>query len=182
MPGSPVRHQFLTCHPVFNTKLLFLHKFWPWICMLRKRKPPKSFLPLWNINIACIIFTESWSRAPFYSNNYLTLEQLVCDTLTCNATIYDDTVIMRSNRNNFPQRYPSFSTNYHKKIRNAHLIPEEFFFNVNTFLKSVSTSKSRVTYDLDTDTTTHKIIRVVGSPLYHATPVSIALPKSHVSL
>ncbi len=50
-------------------------------------------------------------------------------------------------------------------------------FNVNTFLKSVSTSKSRVTYDLDTDrvtydldidlgTTTHKIIGVVGSPLY----------------
>ncbi len=35
-------------------------------------------------------------------------------------------------------------------------------FNVNTFLKSVSTSKSRVTYDVDT--TTHKIIGVVGSP------------------
>ncbi len=39
------------------------------------------------------------------------------------------------------------------------------------FLKSVSTSKSRVTFDLDTDrvtydldTTTHKIIGVVGSP------------------
>ncbi len=40
-----------------------------------------------------------------------------------------------------------------------------FFSNVNTFLKSVSTSKSRVTYDLDTDTTAHKIIGVVGSPL-----------------
>ncbi len=62
--------------------------------------------------------------------------------------------------------------------------------NLNTFLKSVSTSKSRVTYDLDTDrvtydhdtdfdTTTHKII-VVGSPLYLATPVSITLPKSHL--
>ncbi len=38
-------------------------------------------------------------------------------------------------------------------------------FNVNTFLKLVSTSKSRVTYYLDTDTTTRKIIGVVGSPL-----------------
>ncbi len=56
------------------------------------------------------------------------------------------------------------------------------YFNENTFLKSVSTSKSRVTYyldtdrvtydrdtdrvtfDLDTNTTTHKIIGVVGSP------------------
>ncbi len=63
------------------------------------------------------------------------------------------------------------------------------FFNVNTFLKSVSTSKSRVTYDLDTDrvtfdldTTMHKIIGVVGSPLYLAMPVSTALPKSHLSL
>ncbi len=65
------------------------------------------------------------------------------------------------------------------------------FFNVNMFLKSVSTSKSRVTYDLDTnrvtydldtDTITHKIIGVVGSPLYLATPVSTALPKSHLSL
>ncbi len=64
-------------------------------------------------------------------------------------------------------------------------------FNVNTFLKSVSTSKSRVTYDLDTDrvtydldtdTTTYKIIGVVGSLLYLATPVSTALPKSHLSL
>ncbi len=71
---------------------------------------------------------------------------------------------------------------------------------MNTFLKSVSTSKSRVTYDLDTDrvtydldtdrvtydldtdTTKHKIIGVVGSPLYLATPVSTALPKSHLSL
>ncbi len=51
-------------------------------------------------------------------------------------------------------------------------------FNLNTFLKSVSTSKSRVIYDLDTDrvtydldTTTHKIIVVVGSPLHLATPV-----------
>ncbi len=56
------------------------------------------------------------------------------------------------------------------------------FFNVNTFLKLVSTSKSRVTYDLDTDTTTHKIIGEVGSPLYLAMPVSTALPKSHLSL
>ncbi len=50
----------------------------------------------------------------------------------------------------------------------------DWYFNVNTFLKSVSTSKSRVTYDLDTDlnTTTHKIIGVVGSLLYLATPVS----------
>ncbi len=71
-------------------------------------------------------------------------------------------------------------------------------FNVNMFLKSVSTSKSRVTYDLDTDrvtydldtdrvtydldTTMHKIIGVVGSPLYLAMPVSTALPKSHPSL
>ncbi len=46
-----------------------------------------------------------------------------------------------------------------------------FLFNVNTFLKSVSTSKSRVTYDLNTDrvtydldTTMHKSIGVVGSP------------------
>ncbi len=55
---------------------------------------------------------------------------------------------------------------------------------MNTFLKSVSTSKSRVTYDLDTDidTTTHKIIGVVGSPFYLAIPVSTALPKSHFSL
>ncbi len=59
-------------------------------------------------------------------------------------------------------------------------------FNVNTFLKSVFTSKSRVTYDLDTDrvtydldtdTTMHKIIGVVGSP-----STSTALPKSHLSL
>ncbi len=62
-------------------------------------------------------------------------------------------------------------------------------FNVNTFLKSVFTSKSRVTYDLDTDRVTynldiktHKIIGVVGSPLYLATPVSTALSKSHLSL
>ncbi len=62
-------------------------------------------------------------------------------------------------------------------------------FNLNMFLKSVSTSKSRVTYDLDTDrvtydldTTTHKIIGVVGSPLYLPTPVSTTLPKSHLSL
>ncbi len=64
-------------------------------------------------------------------------------------------------------------------------------FNVNTFLKSVSTSKSRVTYDLntdrvtydlDTDTKTHKIIGVVGSLLYLAMPVSTALPKSYLSL
>ncbi len=66
-------------------------------------------------------------------------------------------------------------------------------FNLNTFLKSVSTSKSRVTYHLDTDrvtydldtdlnTTTHKIIGVVGSPLYFAMPVSTTLPKSHLSL
>ncbi len=61
-------------------------------------------------------------------------------------------------------------------------------FNVNTFLKLVSTLKSRVTYDLDTDrvtydldTTTRKIIGVVGSPLYLATPVSTALLKSHLS-
>ncbi len=64
---------------------------------------------------------------------------------------------------------------------------------MNTFLKLVSTSKSRVTYDLDTDrvtydldtnldTTTHKIIGVVGSPLTLAMPVSSALPKSHLSL
>ncbi len=53
-------------------------------------------------------------------------------------------------------------------------------FNLNTFLKSVSTSKSRVTYDLDT--TTHKIVGVVGCPLYLATPVSTTLPKSHLSL
>ncbi len=53
-------------------------------------------------------------------------------------------------------------------------------FNVNTFLKSVSTSKSRVTYDHDTgrvtydlDTTTHKIIGVVGSP---STPLRLYLP------
>ncbi len=40
------------------------------------------------------------------------------------------------------------------------------FFNVSTYLKSVSTSKSRVIYDLDTDldTTTYKIIGVVGGP------------------
>ncbi len=56
-------------------------------------------------------------------------------------------------------------------------------FNLNTFLKSLSTSKSRVTYDLDTDldTTTHKITVVVGSPLYLATPVSTTLPKFHLS-
>ncbi len=64
---------------------------------------------------------------------------------------------------------------------------------MNTFLKLVSTSKSRVTYDLDTyrvtydldtdtNTITHKIIGVVGSTLYLATPVSTALPKSHFSL
>ncbi len=50
------------------------------------------------------------------------------------------------------------------------------------FLKSVSTSKSRVTYDLDTDkvkydldtgTTTHKIIGVVGSP---STSLRLYLP------
>ncbi len=34
----------------------------------------------------------------------------------------------------------------------------------------------------DTDTTTHKITGVVGSPLYLATPVSTALPKSYLSL
>ncbi len=45
-----------------------------------------------------------------------------------------------------------------------------YFFNVNTFFKWVPTSKSRVTYDLDTDTATHKIIGV--SPIYLATPVS----------
>ncbi len=63
------------------------------------------------------------------------------------------------------------------------IIAEKFEnFNVNTFLKSVSTSKSRVTYDLDTDRVTydldsimHKIIGVVGNPLYLATPVSTAL-------
>ncbi len=48
------------------------------------------------------------------------------------------------------------------------------------FLKLVSTSKSRVTYDLDT--TMHKIIGVVGSSFYLATPVSTALPKSYLSL
>ncbi len=52
--------------------------------------------------------------------------------------------------------------------------PHKNDFNVNTFLKSVSTSKSRVTYDLDTNTTPHKIIGVVGSPVYLATPVSTA--------
>ncbi len=50
------------------------------------------------------------------------------------------------------------------------------FFNVNTFFKWVPTSKSRVTYDLDTDLDTditmHKIIGVVGSSLYLAKPVS----------
>ncbi len=53
-------------------------------------------------------------------------------------------------------------------------------FNLNTFLKSVSTSKSRVTYDLDIDrvtydldTTTHKIIGVVGSP---STSLHLYLP------
>ncbi len=62
------------------------------------------------------------------------------------------------------------------------------FFNVNTFLKSVSTLKSRVTYDLDAnldtdlDTTTHKIIGVVGGPLYLALPVSPTLLKSHLLL
>ncbi len=75
-------------------------------------------------------------------------------------------------------------------------------FNASTFLKLVSTSKSRVTYDLDTDrvtydldrdrvtydldtdfdTTTHKINGVVESPLYLATPVSTTLLKSHLSL
>ncbi len=66
-------------------------------------------------------------------------------------------------------------------------------FHLNTFLKYVSTSKSQVTYDLDTDrvtydlntdldTTTHKIIGVVGSPIYLTTPVSTTLPKSHLSL
>ncbi len=62
-------------------------------------------------------------------------------------------------------------------------------FNVNTFLKSVSASKSRVTYDLDTDRVTydldtqpHKIIDVVWIPLYLATPVSTTLSKSHLSL
>ncbi len=62
-------------------------------------------------------------------------------------------------------------------------------FNLNTFLKSISTSKSRVTYDLNTDrgtydldTTIHKIIGVVGSPVYLAMPVSTPLPKSHLSL
>ncbi len=56
------------------------------------------------------------------------------------------------------------------------------FFNVNTFLKSVSTSKRQVTYDLDIDldTTTHKIIGVVGNPLYLAMPVSI-YPPSEIS-
>ncbi len=54
-------------------------------------------------------------------------------------------------------------------------------------------STPTVTYDLDTDrmiydlntdldATTHKIIGVVGSPLYLAKPVSITLPKSHLSL
>ncbi len=47
-----------------------------------------------------------------------------------------------------------------------------YVLNVNTFLKSVSTSKSRVTYDLDTDTTMHKIMGVVGSSLYLAMPLS----------
>ncbi len=59
------------------------------------------------------------------------------------------------------------------------------FFNVNTFLKLVYTLKSWVTYDLDTDrvtydldTTTHKIIGVVGSPstslrlYYHPSKIS----------
>ncbi len=62
-------------------------------------------------------------------------------------------------------------------------------FNLNTFLKSVSTSKSQVTYDLNTDrvtydldTTMYKIIGVVGSPLYLATPESTTLRKSHLSL
>ncbi len=73
----------------------------------------------------------------------------------------------------------------------AELTFPEYTFNVKTFLKLVSTLKSRVTYDhdtdrvthdLDTDTTTHKIIGVVGSPFYLATPVSIAFPKSHLSL
>ncbi len=32
------------------------------------------------------------------------------------------------------------------------------FFNVNSFLKSVSTSKSQVTYDLDTDTKCSKLL------------------------
>ncbi len=55
-------------------------------------------------------------------------------------------------------------------------------FNENTFFKWVPTSKSRVTHDLDTDTTMHKIIGVVGNPLYLATPVSTALSKSYLSL
>ncbi len=57
-------------------------------------------------------------------------------------------------------------------------------FNMNTFLKSVSASKSQVTYDLDTvtDTTTHKIFGVVRCPLYLASPVSTALLKYHLSL
>ncbi len=80
--------------------------------------------------------------------------------------------------------------------RSIHIHEESdlrIIFNVNTFLKLVSISKSRVTYDLDTDrvtydldtgtdTTMRKIIGVVGSPLYHAMPVSTALPKSHLSL
>ncbi len=69
------------------------------------------------------------------------------------------------------------SPGFHKNIFNFF-----FFFNVNTFLKSVSTLKSPVTHDLDTDTTTHIIIGVVGSCLYLAMPVSTALPKSHLSL
>ncbi len=75
-----------------------------------------------------------------------------------------------------------------ERARYKNLLPERIF-NVNTFLKSVSTAKSRVKYNLDTDrvtydldTTTHKIIGVVGSPLYLAMPVSTALPKSHLSL
>ncbi len=67
-------------------------------------------------------------------------------------------------------------TTLHLKVLEDFVI----LFNVNTFLKLISTSKSWVTYD--TDTTTHKIIGVVGSPLYLATPVSTALPKSQLSL
>ncbi len=58
---------------------------------------------------------------------------------------------------------------------------------MNTFLKSVSTSKSRVTYDLDTDrvtydlntgTTTQKIIGVVGST---STSLRLYLRPSEIS-
>ncbi len=54
-------------------------------------------------------------------------------------------------------------------------------FNVNTFFKWVPTSKSQVTYDLDTDldtdTTTHKIIGVVGSP-----STSLYLPQIYIRI